>query len=129
MTSAELFHRCLEDVLPGSTAELSRFLNLAIEQLPVAARKLRDVDYKAGFETIAAATEGFELTLACCGILEKSFPQERVTLSELKAELFDSLKSINMGMEEQKRFDVADLLQFELAPTLLKLKTFIFEDS
>jgi hypothetical protein len=129
MVTPELFQRRLEEVLPGSTAELLRFLTIAIEQLPVAARKMRDVDHKVGFETIASATEGFELVLACYGILAESFPLARDTLNELKTELVGSLKSIKEAMESKKRFDVADLVEFELTTNLATFETYIFNDS
>ena len=127
MITSELFQRRLEEVLPGSTAELLRFLTLATEQLPVAARKMRDVDHKVGFETIASATEGFELVLTCCSILSESFPLARDTLNELSVNLFGSLTSINEAMESQRRFDVADLVEFELTTNLVTFKTYIID--
>ena len=128
MKRSELFHQSLNEALPGSVEELSRFLGNAITQLPIAALNLRGSDHKSGYNLIASATDGFELILTCITILEDCSSQSKGELARLRISLCESLECMNTFMEQQSRIDIADLIEFELVVILTEIHTFIFDE-
>jgi len=120
------FHSGIEEALPGGSYELRDFLNAAASQLSSIAEEIRTGDQESGLHRLAQATGGLELALTCCSLLRQAKSIHSPDLKNIQETLSDTIQSINKNLEDRNFLDLADLIEYEMKPTLLDLRRILF---